>query len=60
MIEHPLRETLTQEDWSRIQHAVDNEDFSLVSDDEVEAACDVMLDYICDEIQTHQSVLLLH
>ena len=60
MTEHPLRETLTQEDWSRIQYAVDNEDFRLVSDDEIVAAHDVLLDHICDKIQTHQSVLILH
>jgi len=60
MTEHPLREKLKQKDWERIQKAVDADDYSDVSTDEILAYNDAVLDQISAKAQTHISVFLLH
>ena len=58
--EHPLRKKLSKEDWKRIQIAMDAEDADSVTDEEVEAACDLLYDAIAAKSQTHEGVLILH
>ena len=53
---HPLRDTLTQEDWSRIQTAMEYEDIDSVTDEEIDAAHDVLYDAIAAKLQTHEGV----
>ena len=53
---HPLRDRLTQEDWQRIQNALDTEDYSNVTEDEIDAASDVFYDAIAGAEQTHLGV----
>ena len=56
---HPLRKTLTPEDWDRIQHAIDNDLPNEISDEEVEAAHDLLYDAIANKTQTHMGVITL-
>lgn len=57
---HPLRKSLTQEDWQRIQAAMESEDVDAVTDKEIDAAHDVLYDAIAGKMQTHVGILLLH
>jgi hypothetical protein len=59
-LEHPLRKTLTSEDWQRIQSAMESEDVDAVTDAEIDAAHDVLYDAVAAKIQTHEGILLLH
>lgn len=59
-LEHPLRKILSQDDWKRIQDAMDTEDVDAVTDAEVEAAHDVVYDAIAAKFQTHIGQLILH
>lgn len=56
---HPLRKTLTSEDWSRIQQVIDgvHENASL---EEISAASDVFFDALVAEKQTHEGLLCVH
>lgn len=56
---HPLRETLEEKDWSRIQFAFDNKNYDDVTFEEVEALNDVLYDSIAGSKQTHPGVLTL-
>lgn len=60
MTEHPLRAYLTEEDWNRIQQAVDTGNYDNVTTAEVEAANDLMIDELSSRSQTHVSVFLRH
>lgn len=53
---HPLRDKLTQEDWKRIQTAMDTQDYDNVTVDELDAAHDVFYDAIAGAQQTHFGV----
>ena len=53
---HPLRDTLTEEDWSRIQTAMDTDNLDNVTVDELDAAHDVFYDAIAGAQQTHLGV----
>ena len=53
---HPLRDTLTKKDWQRIQDALDANEYSKVTVDEIEAAHDLLYDAIAGEQQTHLGV----
>lgn len=54
---HPLRDSLTKEDWNRIQKVIDRElDITLATLDEIEAANDVFYDAIAGSKQTHYGV----
>lgn len=54
--QHPLRDTLTKEDWSRIQTAMDTKNYDNVTEDELDAAHDVFYDAIAGAEQTHLGV----
>ena len=56
---HPLRKTLTQEDWERIHTAMEAEDVSAVSDAELDAVHDVLYDAIVAKLQTHEGITTL-
>lgn len=56
---HPLRDSLTKEDWKRIDAAIDSKDYSTVTDDELDAAHDVFYDAIAGAQQTHLGVTTL-
>lgn len=56
---HPLRDTLTQEDWNRIQAAMDSKDYTNVTEDELDAAHDVFYDAIAGAQQTHYGITTL-
>lgn len=58
--EHPLRKDLNKADWQRIQTAMGAEDADGVTDEEIEAACDLLYDAIAAKSQTHEGVLILH
>ena len=60
MTEHPLREYLTDEDWKRIQIAVDSGNYENVTADELAAANDRIIDELSARAQTHISVFLRH
>lgn len=49
---HPLRDTLTQDDWQRIQTAMETEDVDSITDEELDAAQDVLYDAIVARLQT--------
>ena len=57
---HPLREKLQPEDWCRIQVAMESQDVDSVTDDEIDAAYDVLYDAIAAKTQTHKGLLVLH
>lgn len=59
MMYHPLRDTLGDEDWSRIQHAIDTECFDDVTVDEIQAMHDALYDVIAGKEQTHYGVTTL-
>lgn len=59
MHEHPLRKSLKKKDWKRIQQAIDNQCYSSVSNEELDAAHDVFYDAIAGKEQTHLGVLTL-
>ena len=50
---HPLRNTLTPKDYDRIQAALDREDVSAVSMEELDAVADVMFDWHANRVRTH-------
>ena len=54
--QHPLRDELTRADWQRIQDALDANEYSKVSEDELDAAHDLLYDAIAGEQQTHLGV----
>jgi hypothetical protein len=55
---HPLRKKLTNKDWGRIDRVMKEElDITLASDEEIDAACDVLFDAIAAKKQTHLGVL---
>lgn len=58
MIQHPLRDTLTAEDWKRIQQVIDREHDNATTE-ELEAAHDVFYDAIAGEKQTHLGSYML-
>jgi hypothetical protein len=58
--EHPLRKSLTQEDWKRIQTAMETEDADAVTDEEVDAAYDVLYDAVAGKMQTHYGILIMN
>lgn len=60
MTEHPLRKTLTEDDWTRIKQAIETEEYDSVTVDEIAAFNDVLLDKISTSAQTHISILCLH
>jgi len=60
MREHPLRESLNQEDLKRIEQVMQEKaDPEFATVDEIEAAYDIMYDYIAAEMQTHSGSLTL-
>ena len=58
MKQHPLRKTLTKEDWKRIQNSIDNNN-DCATLEELDAAHDVFYDAIAGGSQTHLGVLTL-
>jgi hypothetical protein len=56
---HPLRNTLTEEDWQRIQDAIENDKVEAASWEELEAVNDILYDTIAGEKQTHLGVTTL-
>ena len=58
LTEHPLRKTLSKQDWKRIQGAIDrlHEDATL---EEILAAHDVFYDAVAAQTQTHLGSLRL-
>lgn len=60
MVIHPLRKTLTKQDWKRIQAVLDRElDETNATTDEIEAAHDVFYDAIAGSTQTHFGITTL-
>lgn len=54
LTQHPLRKTLTTEDWQRIQRVLDRDlDDSHATIEEISAAHDVFYDAIAADAQTH-------
>ena len=58
MTHHPLRETLTAEDWGRIKDSMLNETED-ASFEELDAMSDRIFDTIAVKMQTHISVTTL-
>lgn len=57
---HPLRETLTPEDWNRIHLAWEGETpEDSITQDEWDAAIDLMFDALAVKMQTHMGILTL-
>lgn len=56
---HPLRNKLTEADWTRIQNAMETEDVNAITDEELDAAHDVLYDAIVAKMQTHHGVTTL-
>jgi len=56
---HPLRSTLTDDDWTRIQTAIDKNLTHTVTDEELDAAHDVLFDAIAGKLQTHLGITTL-
>ena len=56
---HPLRKTLTNQDWTRIQTAMETDDVDAVTDEELAAAQDLLYDAIVARTQTHWGVTTL-
>ena len=56
---HPLRATLTEDDWTRIQTAINQNLTDTVTDDELDAAYDVLYDAIVAKMQTHEGITTL-
>jgi hypothetical protein len=50
---HPLRKTLTPKDYDRIQAALDQDDVTAVSMEELDAVADVMFDWHANHLRTH-------
>lgn len=60
MIMHPLRKTLSEDDWKRIQAVLNRElDESNATLEEIEAAHDVFYDAIAGAEQTHYGITTL-
>jgi hypothetical protein len=58
LLQHPLRDTLTDQDWQRIQGAI-NREHDEVTIEEIAAAQDVFYDAIAGAQQTHLGSLTL-
>ena len=56
---HPLRHTLNESDWGRIQLAMEQEDVQAVTDEELDAVNDILYDAIVAKLQTHEGVRTL-
>lgn len=57
---HPLRKTLTVEDWERIEQVMSGStDSSFATAEELDAAYDVLYDAVAAEQQTHLGILSL-
>ena len=56
---HPLRKKLTDADWTRIQTAMEQDDVDSVTDEELDAAHDVLYDAIAAKLQTHEGITVL-
>jgi hypothetical protein len=56
MMKHPLRENLNAKDWERIQTALDQDHYMLLTADEIDAAYDVFYDAMVMKSQTHAGV----
>lgn len=54
---HPLRKSLTKKDLIRIQDAIDNDEYSDVTTEELDAANDIFYDAIVTKLQTHEGSL---
>jgi len=59
LIRHPLRDTLTKKDLERIQLALETEDVDNVTDEELDAANDILYDVIAGQQQTHLGITTL-
>jgi hypothetical protein len=60
MISHPLREKLTSEDWNRIHLAWEGDiPAESITEEEWDAAHDVMFDAYAANMQTHLGVYTL-
>lgn len=58
LTQHPLRDTLTTEDWQRIQRVIDREHDDATTE-ELDAAHDVFYDAIAAQSQTHPGSTVL-
>ena len=59
-LEHPLRESLSDKDWRRIQKVLDKKiPESQATLEEIEAAHDVFYDAVAAKLQTHLGSLTL-
>jgi len=56
---HPLRNTLTEADWARIQTAMDTNDVDSVTNEELDAAADLLFDAVAAKMQTHDGITTL-
>jgi hypothetical protein len=57
-LQHPLRKQLSQDDWVRIDSVLKAQaDAEFATDEEIDAACDVLFDAISAKQQTHLGVL---
>ena len=59
VLQHPLRNTLTEDDLERIYLALETEDVYGVTDEELDAVNDVLYDAIVAKLQTHPGVITL-
>ena len=57
-LQHPLRGSLTDEDWQRIQGVIDCEHED-ATEEELNAASDLYYDAIAAKLQTHEGILTL-
>lgn len=56
---HPLRHTLSEVDWERIQKAMEDENVNNITDEELDAVNDILYDAIVAKLQTHEGVRTL-
>ena len=59
ILQHPLRDTLTEDDLERIHLALETEDVHNVTNEELDAVNDVLYDAIVAKLQTHPGVITL-
>jgi hypothetical protein len=56
---HPLRETMTDDDWDRLERVIVNKVDEHVSSEELEAYMDYLYDFIAMKKQTHYGTTVL-
>lgn len=56
---HPYRQYMGEEDWARVERAIESGDVSNLTDIEIAAMADAVYDTVAAKIQTHEGVTTL-